>query len=195
MKIIGIGLAAFFLFVLQNWVYEKFWSKHLKVTVAFQQIGITEGEEGEITEVIENGKWMPLPMLKVKFQTSRNLRFLDNHGSDATDQYYRNDIFYAGSREKITRTLKFTGIHRGYYQIKNIDLVASDLFFVKENVSHQTADCQLYVYPKIYACKEFHMSLRMLNGDIQVKRHLLEDVFSYRGIREYQPFDDIRSVN
>lgn len=195
MKIIGIGLAAFALFAIQFLIYEKFWNKNLKVTAFFKQAGITEGETGEIVEIIENAKWLPLPMLKVKFQTSRNLCFLDNRGSNATDQYYRNDIFHVGGREKITRTLKFTGTKRGYYQIKNIDMVASDLFLIGENVSHQTTGCFIYVYPKQFLCEEFRLSLQKLNGEIQVKRHLLEDVFSYRGIREYQPYDDMRSVN
>lgn len=53
----------------------------------------------------------------------------------------------------------------------------------------------LYVYPKRFYSKELAYSLQRLNGEVIVKRHLVEDPFSYRGIREYQSYDDMRSVN
>lgn len=195
MKIIGIGIIAFFLVVIQMLLYKKYWAKNLHVSVTFRQNAIYEGDEGEIIEVIENRKRLPLPMLKVKFQTSKNLGFLDEKGSKTTDQYYRNDIFQVGGGEKITRTLHFIGKKRGYYRINNIDLVASDLFFLNEDSQNRTTSQYMYVYPGIYREEEFRLSLQKLNGDILVKRHMLEDPFEYRGIREYQPFDDIRSVN
>ena len=195
MKTIGIIIAAVFLFVLQRIVYEKLWDKNLKVSVSFTQKNITEGEEGEIVEVIENRKYLPVPVLKVKFQTSKNLEFTDDIGSKTTDQYYRNDVFQIGGGEKITRKLTFKGKLRGYYHIKNIDLLGSDLFFTSEYIKSMTTNCYLYVYPKVFDSGEFQLSLQKLNGEILVKRHLLEDPFEYRGIREYQPFDDIRSVN
>lgn len=197
MKIIGIGLAAFCMFVLQLLLYEKLWDKNLKATVFFKQNEISEGEEGEIIEVIENRKRLPLPMLKVKFQTSKYLRFSDTHdlGSKTTDQYYRNDVFQVGAQEKITRKLRFTGKKRGYYHIQSIDLVGFDMFLFHENVKNITTESYLYVYPKAFISEEFRLSLQKQNGEIQVKRHLLEDPFMYRGIREYQPYDDMRSVN
>lgn len=195
MKIMGIGIAAFLLFLLQMFLYGKLWDRNLKAEVFFRQDGLSEGEEGEIVQIIENRKWLPLTMLKVKFQTSRYIGFSDVVGSKTTDQYYRNEIFQIGGGEKITRKLKFTAEKRGYYQIENMDLVGTDLFLVKENVKHITADTSLYVYPKLFSGEKFHLSLQKMNGDIQVKRHLLEDPFSYRGIREYQPYDDMRSVN
>ena len=195
MKIIGIGIIAFFLVVIQMLLYKKYWAKNLHVSVNFRQNAIYEGEEGELVEVIENRKRLPLPMLKVKFQTSRNLGFGVEKGSKTTDQYYRNDIFQVGSGEKITRTLKFKGNRRGYYRINNIDLIASDLFFLNEDSQNQTMNEYMYVYPSVCKEEDFHLSLQKLNGEILVKRHLLEDPFEYRGIREYQPFDDMRSVN
>ena len=149
MKIFGIGIIAFFLVVIQMLIYKRYWAKNLYVSVRFRQDAIYEGEEGEIVEVIENRKRLPLPMLKIKFQTSRNLGFLDDKGSKTTDQYYRNDIFQVGIGEKITRTLHFYGKKRGYYRINNIDLLGSDLFFLMEDSRSQSTNQYLYVYPKV----------------------------------------------
>jgi uncharacterized protein (DUF58 family) len=35
----------------------------------------------------------------------------------------------------------------------------------------------------------------MVNGVMQTKRQFLEDPFEYRGMREYQPYDDMKSIN
>lgn len=195
MKILEIGLIVYLLFWLQRKLYQRLWDKNLYASVSFGQTAINEGESGEILEVVENRKRLPLNMLKVKFQTSKFLEFADDKGSKTTDQYYRNDIFQIGGGEKITRRLSFVGTRRGYYHIKSIDMVGSDLFLTTEMIKSQKTTRYLYVYPRLFDSQEFRMSLQKLNGEILVKRHLLEDPFEYRGIREYQPFDDIRSVN
>lgn len=195
MRIIGIGIVAFILFLIQRYIYEKLWDKNLKATVSFKQSKISEGEQGDIIEVIENRKYLPLRMLKVKFQTSRYLGFADDIGSKTTDQYYRNDIFQIGGGEKITRKLTFVAEKRGYYHIKNIDLASTDIFMSNEYTKSMSADSYLYVYPRKFSEKVFKLSLQKVNGEVLVKRHLLEDPFEYRGIREYQPYDDMRSVN
>ena len=128
MKILEIGLVVYLLFILQQKLYKKLWDKNLHASVSFGQTGINEGETGEILEIVENRKHLPLNMLKVKFQTSKFLEFADGKGSKTTDQYYRNDIFQIGGGERITRKLTFVGKRRGYYNIKSIDMVGSDLF-------------------------------------------------------------------
>ncbi len=194
-KFIGIGLVAFILFVLQRWLYRKLWNRNLKVKIQFSDTQMLQGETGELVEVVENRKRLPLPMLKVKFQTDRNLKFYDTESSKVTDHFYRNDVFQIGGRERITRKHTFKALKRGYYKILGIDLVSADLFLVTEMVESRREECALYVYPIPYCSPEFQQSLQQLNGEILVRRHLLEDPFEYRGVREYQPYDDMRSVN
>lgn len=194
-KLIIIGLVFFLLFLLQKKLYEHLWQSHLTVALAFCEEHIYEGEQGELREMIENRKLLPLSMLKVKFKTDRHLIFDDMQGSRTTDQFYRNDIFRIGGRERVTRVLKFHGGRRGYYTIDGISLVASDLFLTAQMVAEETVSTAIYVYPKPYDSEELRRSLTQLNGEVLTKRHLLEDPFEYRGIREYQPFDDMHSIN
>lgn len=194
-KILGIGLIGYLLFIIQKHIYEKLWQKHLKVYLDFGTDHIFEGEQGELKELIENRKRLPLSMLKVKFCADRYLLFGSEKGSRTTDQYYRNDVFRIGGGERVTRTLKFRGGKRGYYTINEISLVASDLFFTSQMTAEQSVKTELYVYPKPYDSRQLRQSLIRLNGEILARRHLLEDPFEYRGIREYQPYDDMRSIN
>lgn len=194
-KLFGIGILGFFLLVFQKLLYDKLWSTHLYVSVAFGEDHIFQGEQGELKEVIENRKWLPLAMLKVKFRTDRRLLFDNHKGSRTTDQYYRNDVFRMGGGEKVTRTLKFIGGRRGYYTIEEVNLVASDLFFLDQMVKDMKIQTVLYVYPKPFDSRELTQSLIQINGEILSRQHLLEDPFEFRGIREYQPYDDMRRIN
>jgi len=195
MKIIGIGIIAFLLFRLQQIIYAKYWDKNLNVKVFFAQSVITEGETGEVVEIIENRKRLPLSLLKVKFQTSKYLEFPDTPEFRNMDQYYRHDLFRIGGGERITRRLTYIGGRRGYYHIRNIDLVGADLLLSTEMSKSMSTSSYLYVYPKLFESKDFLQSLQKLSGEVLTKQHLLEDPFEYRGIREYQPYDDMRSVN
>lgn len=194
-KLIGIGIVAFLLFMLEKQLYRKLWSRDLRVNIKFKKSSIFEGEESSLIEIVENRKYLPLSMLKVKFQTSRNLIFESGKGSRTTDQYYRNDVFQIGGGEKVTRNLTYTGGRRGFYRIDSYDLVASDLFLTSQMVQTLPVNASVYVYPKPFDSREFRLSLQQFNGEVLSKRHLLEDPFEYRGIREYQPFDDMRSIN
>ena len=195
-QLLGILVVALLLYLGQKTVYQKVWHKNLRVRLSFQEEGIWEGQESTLSEIIENQKKLPLTMLKVKFQTDRHLLFADTKGSRTTDKFYRNDIFQIGALEKVTRVLRFTAGRRGYYTIAEADLVASDLFLTAQYTA--TADIghsSLYVYPKPFSHPEFRQSLKQLSGQVLTKRHLLEDPFEYRGIREYQPRDDLKSIN
>lgn len=194
--LLGIILFALILYVGQKYIYAKVWRRALSVSLSFSSDGIWEGQESELSEIIENRKRLPLTMLKVKFQTDRHLVFADTKGSRTTDRYYRNDIFQIGPMEKVTRSLHFTGGRRGYYSIQEADLVASDLFLASQyTTTIPIVRCNLYVYPRPFSHPDFQRSLKQLNGDVLAKRHLLEDPFEYRGIRDYQPQDDLKSIN
>lgn len=195
-QLLGILVVALLLYLGQKKVYQKVWHKNLRVRLSFQEEGIWEGQESALSEIIENQKKLPLTMLKVKFQTDRHLLFMDTKGSRTTDKFYRNDIFHIGRMEKVTRVLRFTAGRRGYYTIREADLVASDLFLTAQYTAAIAIDhCSLYVYPKPFSHPEFRQSLKQVSGEVLAKRHLLEDPFEYRGIREYQPMDDLKSIN
>lgn len=194
-QVLGIGIIAAILFLVQKHIYKKLWNKNLKVELSFTTSELYEGESGSLKEIITNGKRLPLPMLMVKFNASRNLVFEDGDSSQTTDQYYRNEVFQINGREKITRTLPFVGDKRGYYQITSVDLVTSDLFMSTKMYSSQKVNEDIYVYARPFYNDVFRGCLQQLNGEILSKRHLIEDPFEYRGIREYQTFDDMKNIN
>lgn len=193
--VLEIGFIVLAFFYLEQKLYRKLWDQHLHVTLQFHDKNIFEGEQSALLEIIENRKRLPLALLKVKFQTHRNLDFGQKKGSKTTDQYYRNDVFHVAGREKITRTISFTGQKRGYYNIQTATCVASDLFLTSEMVKNFPVNQHLYVYPKPFLNQDFLGLLRQMDGYLSSKQHLLADPFALRGIREYQPYDDMKSIH
>ena len=196
MSLIGIILGAFLLFYLQDRLYCRYWDKNLSVSLEFSRKAAVEGEECELCERVENRKLLPLPALKVKFQVSRELQFEDEEGvSSVTDQYYRNDVLSVRPFMRHVRRLRFRCKKRGYYWINGLDVVAGTLFLSGELPRSLESETRLYVYPRLWRSPEFSRLLQRLNGEILSRRHMLEDPFEFRGIREYSPWDTMRDIN
>ena len=181
--------------LVQRKYYIAHWLDSLEVRVKFCEAEVPEYSKGTLQIVVKNQKKLPLPMLNVKFQTNRNLEFEKNRGSIVTDQFYHNDIFQIGGGERVTRTLFYYGKKRGYYQIRNVDLTSADLIMSCEMHSSFQPQESVYVLPKALESREFQLMLQQLNGEMLTKRNLYEDPFELRGIREYQPFDSMKSIN
>jgi len=134
-------------------------------------------------------------MVKGKFQAPRELRFGTGKGSAVTDLYYRNDIFHLRGMERITRHVEFYPDKRGIYQITSMDLVGSDLFLTDQYVAQRPVSTDLLVYPEEVPFPDLEQAFYAAMGSAVSTRPLIEDVFSFRGIRTYQPGDSIRSIN
>lgn len=195
MVIIFVAAIAGALFFLQKYLYKKNWQKGVEVLLKFDRETVTAGENVKLLEVIENRKYLPLPSLKVKFQCSKHLHFLDATNSAVTDRYYRNDLFSIMPYKRITRSNKLHCPQRGYFTINGVDLVGADLFFSEEMVGRREISTSLYVLPAPAKSYDLEDALKKINGEIAVRRYVLEDPFTFRGIREYRPCDEMKTVN
>ncbi len=195
MTVLFVVLLAGVFYLLQKYLYQRFWNTGISVSITFEKDEVTEGEGNTLFEVVENRKWLPLATLKVKFQCSKHLLFQGGKGSVVTDLYYRSDFFSVMPYQRITRSLKMECPQRGYYGIRGVDLVAADLFFSGELHDHFDIGDTFYVYPQPFSSVQMNHAMQKINGEVAVKRHVMEDPFTFRGIREYAPFDEMKAVN
>ncbi len=180
---------------LQRFIYSKFWSHRLDVHLLFSARTGTEGGKIMLTEQITSRKPLPLPWLTVKFQVSRYLIFPDNIHASITDDYYREDLFSIGMYQRISRTLPVLLNKRGYYTIKSIDLISSDLLLTRKLIGHTKSDSVLTVCPRMIQREDLDIPYQQLIGEILTRQSLIPDPFEFRSIREYQSFDTLRSIN
>ncbi|HBP38525.1 MAG TPA: hypothetical protein DD640_07260 [Clostridiales bacterium] len=189
-------LIVYILFIwLQGWIYRRYWSQNLDVKLRFSTPTGVEGGTIRLTEQITSRKILPLPWLTVKFQVSRFLVFPDNLHATISDDYYREDLFSLGIYQRINRNLTVLLNKRGYYTIKSIDLVSSDLLLTSKLVSHMTSQSVLTVCPRLISREDLLIPYRQLIGQVLTRQSLLPDPFEFRTIREYQGFDNLRSIN
>lgn len=195
MVIIFAALFGGAFFILQRILYAQFWNKGVRVLLSFEKEMVQAGDEVKLFETVENDKRLPLPSLKVKFQCSRYLIFTDRENGTVTDLYYRNDLFSIMPYRRVTRTHRIYCPRRGYYGIHGVDLVGADLFFSREMMDGRESDAALYVIPPALSTAKLEPAIRQINGELVTRRYELKDPFTHRGIREYEPFDEMKLIN
>ncbi|MFR3825583.1 MULTISPECIES: DUF58 domain-containing protein [Hungatella] len=195
MELILMALGACILYVLQRALYERFWKKGLTADAAFQDNPAVCGSEAYLLETVINAKFLPLSILRVKFRIGRELEFVTGENSAVSDYTYRNDVFSVFPYQKITRKLTFHCSKRGYYEIKSLDLVSHDLFFSGHLIETLSLDSHLYVYPAAADGSRLNVPFQKMMGTCLSRNRLVADPFELKGIREYQTYDSMHSVN
>lgn len=195
MKFIVAAVIAFSLWLIQSCFWAYFWKRGLSATVEFTSHAVIEGEKTALKEIVTNNKFLPLPILHVKFKMGRELVFTDEKNSKITDQNYRSDIFACMPWQEIRRTLTIDCTKRGYYAIDCLDLVSYDMFLYDHFVTSIPTDTTLYVYPKPVDPLKLELPLKNLLGQIVARQALLKDPFEMQNIRPYQTYDTFRDIN
>ena len=130
MKLLVILILVLLLILFQGVFWNKFWARELTVDLHFADHGVTEGEDSSLIETITNRKWLPVPVLHVKFQMGRELVFSNSKNFKITDQNYRSDIFSCMPWQKIRRSLQ--GLLPLLLQVLLIKLFSS--FFISSSI-------------------------------------------------------------
>ncbi|MGN0438396.1 MAG: DUF58 domain-containing protein [Lachnospiraceae bacterium] len=194
MVFIIVIIIAIIIYIFQLRFYEHFWKKNLSVNIAYSQNDAFVGDKIELIEKIENRKALPLPVLYVKFSSSKTFIYDDRNNSAISDHYYRNDIFSISGNQQVIRKQYFTTTARGYFVIPSIDIVATDLFMTRNYACMYDNHAALYVYPKQIYTKDFIKLASAITGKAK-QTTLYQDPFSFRSIREYFPTDTMSDMN
>ncbi len=195
MQLIVAIIIAIAIFVWQQILYSRMWDEKLDISIGFADSYIDAGESSSLIEVINNDKLLPLPVLHVKFSTERSFVFEDYDNTSVTDYYHRNDAFSVMGNQKITRNLGFQATKRGVFTISGVTVTAKDFFMTRSFAESKACYDMLYVFPKKIDTYQLSTFFNTVLGDIETKRGLLEDPYTFRGIREYDRRDNMSKVN
>lgn len=195
MEFLGALLGLVFVYFLQRFLYRNFWNRNMTAELKFSKSRAVQGEVVTLLESITNRKLLPVPMLHLRFKVSRDLQFEDSRQNDVTDYYNRNELFSLLMFQRVTRRLNFRCRKRGVYTIKTASLLGSGLLMSEEYLLEFPTDTELIVYPGSVNLNKFERMFETMLGSVSTHRFLHEDPFSFRGIRDYQPGDPMKSVN
>ena len=196
MVLIFAGLVMIGLLIVIKKLYVKNWDKGLSVTLELSASEVYPGDEVVIIETVYNRKWLPLPIINVKFAIDRNLKFVgDVENTNESDKSYKCDVYSLLFYQKIMRRIPFRCAKRGYYVINSLDVVSTDMFMRSVLSTIVPLQQQLIVYPEPIDSAQVDILYQQIMGTIVTKRYQHEDPFEFRGIREYQTYDTMKSIN
>lgn len=187
-------ILAIIIYFLQFSLYRRYWDKALTVRISYSKVYANIGDTLELTEQVENKKLLPLPVLSVKFCSSRTFQYETDENASLSDHYYRNDIFSILGNQQVTRKQLFRTTQRGYFVIDSVNLVSHDLFLRNSFATIKDNHAALYVYPKQLCDRQTIALTSSIIGNITQKT-LFEDPLLFRSIREYTSQDGMRYIN
>ena len=183
------------LFLLQAALYDRLWNKGLKVEVNFREEYAAEDETAVLEEVVVNGKFLPLPAVEVSFHMDRGLRFTDEANTAVSDRSYRRDVFALGVRQKITRTLEFQCVKRGYYRIDEAGLNVRSLMLTRKYLTDLPQNTEFYVLPRPVPADRIAIPFSQIMGTVLSRRKVYDDPFEFAGLRDYARGDPRKDIN
>jgi uncharacterized protein (DUF58 family) len=192
LMILGAGIV---IWLLQT-LYRRYWDSHLTAEIEFSTNHAVKGEKVELIEVVSNMKRLPLPYINVKFQISKSLQFVQEEANSSTSDYtYRNDIFSLMFYQRITRRIPLCCQKRGVFRIDKMDIVSTGAFMNEVLVTTESVDQEIVVYPAIANADGLEVPFNKICGIIERNKRIYEDKFVFRGIRDYQSYDAMNTIN
>lgn len=195
MKIILILIIVVAFYSLQAHIYKKHCFKNLTAELKFNTPAIFQDENAELIEQLSNKNWIPLWWISFQFRVSRYLVFNNEQSETKSNDNYKKDSFTLLPFEKIEKHFTIKGVKRGYYRIDEFNLTTGDLFAKYKFVENIYNTIEFYVYPRLLSNIDIEVQFEKLLGEVVTRRHIVEDPFELRGIREYYPFDSLKQVN
>ena len=182
-------------YVLQNLIFRLVYQKGLKAKINFYTNYVDYEEEGYLTQVIENRKWFPLPVIHVSFRTKTGLEFENTENMVVSDTTVRREVFSLLWNQRVTRKLNFWGKARGHYFIESAEINVYNLLMTNDYYLELPQNTDIYVYPKQVNTEKLNLLLTSIYGTVQSRQRYLEDMLSFAGIREYRPGDEMKRIN
>lgn len=195
MLILWIPLGVAIIYLLLHLLYLHVWARGLTVQLAFNQHAVSEGQEATLRATVANAKPLPLPVVVLRYKLGRGLSMAENPNATVTDMLNVVEYFSILGNEQVVRDQKVEATRRGCYHIDTLDLMMPQLISGRESFFFMPQDTELIVYPRLLDTPEMWGICEKITGDVISRRRLFEDVFSFRGIRDYTRTDPLSAVN
>ena len=191
-----MGIAVWLVLLMIKKIYEKNWSKGISADIEVSKNYTFPGEELILTETLVNRKWLPLPMVTVKFEIDRSFVFGNEVvNTNVSDHSYKSDVFSLLFYQKIIRRIPLVYSKRGFFTIDNVHVVSTDLMMDKTLATVFDVGRSIMVYPAEVSSEEVDIPYRRIMGTVLTRQYTYEDPFEFRGIRQYETYDSLKDVN
>ena len=154
----------------------------------FKDKGVFEGEETELVEEFTNHSIFPMFVVDVETHVSSRIKMQGCQTDDGLTQCFVSR-FFVMPFTKIRRVHKASCIKRGYYKLESAKITFAGVeVYIDSNA-------EIYIYPKELSITEMKMINSYMQYSAASKRPLIEDNFSFAGVRSYVHGDPLSAVN
>jgi len=154
----------------------------------FMQSGVFQGEICELVEEVSNNSPLPLLFVDVESFIPGELSPAGYSGERAPMQMYVSR-FHLAPFTKVKRTIRVQCYKRGDYSLETVSV---RYLFTRIFIESKT---QIYVYPAALEQVEKDPMQSDAQSLFLSERKLIQDPFSFSGIRDYRRGDPFRSIN
>ena len=154
----------------------------------FQRNRVIEGEETELVEEFTNHSFLPMFVVDVETHISSCIKMKGCQSDDEITQKFLSRFFIM-PYTRIRRVHKAVCKKRGYYRLESAKIT-----FAKVEV-YLDSQAELYVYPVELPFPEQSRIREQLQYSAVSRRPLMEDPFSFAGIRKYVQGDPMHFIN
>jgi len=186
--------------VLAAALLAKFWARLSLVQVSAKRTvkenRLFPGDQTEIRLEVANRKLLPLPWVEIEDAIPPQL-LAENlppsaHRPDCGSLLRSSSLLWY-RRTKWKYSLRAG--KRGFYSLGPLRLTSGDLFgFYRRRIDFPQPESMI-VYPKIFPIPSFSPPSLFPLGDIRSQKRIFQDPVRPIGLREYQPFDSLRSIH
>ncbi|WP_042161794.1 DUF58 domain-containing protein [Paenibacillus gorillae] len=198
MIILWFGIMAIIVLFIQAKLFGRYALRNIGYTRHFQKRSCYRGEQLELIEQLTNEKWLPVPWLRVESQLSASLHFQHQENLDVSSgQLSQNhkSFFALMPFTKITRRHRITAAKRGLYQLQTVTLTGGDLLGMGQQTRQIPLGGVLVVYPRPAEVPVNELPSHSWQGELSVRRWIIEDPFVITGARDYRTGDGYKQVN
>jgi uncharacterized protein (DUF58 family) len=196
MPVIFLGIFIIAVLLLQTYSYKKLWDKGLSFRTTFSAKEAFEGDTLFLREELANKKLLPLPWVNTRIQLPAELTFLDKQGNQVSPEGKGSSLYAIMMYTAIRRKHQFVCTKRGVYNLRAARIYAGNLLHTQQFDKEVFLRGELLVFPKILdQYDDVALLFKQLDSVILSKKIIDPDPFEFKGIRDYQPTDPLKSVN
>lgn len=178
-------------------LYARLGAKKVRYRCGFSAETLTEGEETELVEIVENRKLLPIPWLKAELTIPKFIRPTGGESVVTGKDRFVTGFFMVKSYSGIRRVRRVKTLRRGVYSIIAARVQTSDILGgVRISLSASDTGKTLTVLPRSAQTQSvLPERLRRRTGEQLVRSSLVTDLFFTAGVRTYEPGDPMGRIH
>lgn len=184
--------------IIQSFILGGFALARVSYTRDFNKSSCYAGDTVEIVEVITNAKPLPVIWLRMESTIDASLQFhgvtgIDIHQGEKSQHH--KSFFTLFPYRRIRRRHQVRCVKRGLYRMESVVMTAGDLLGIRTHSRKINLQANLVVYPAIIPMEEVPLPSHNWQGDLSVRRWIVDDPFIISGVRDYRDGDGMNQIS